>query len=181
MNVRNGLAILAVTVALAVGAAMAADPVPSVVNPIGKWDDYEMIMQVDVPLRGTLRQVYVDRPSAAETRRTGELPYGTKIVMRDYAGVPDGKGGWKTENNRLVAGQPAAVLVQEKEKGWGVTHPADVRMGEWEFGFYTAEGKPIPVDLEKTCMGCHHPLAATEYTFVVHNFFKEAAAKNSAK
>jgi hypothetical protein len=43
-------------------AALAADPVPSPVdNPVGKYDDYEMIIQVDVPLRGTLRHVYVDR------------------------------------------------------------------------------------------------------------------------
>jgi hypothetical protein len=36
-------------------------------------------MDVDVPLRGALRHLYVDRASAAEARRTGPLPYGTKV------------------------------------------------------------------------------------------------------
>jgi len=82
-----------------------------------------MIIQADMPLRGTLRQVYIDRASGWVARITGKLPYGTKLVMRDYVGVPDGKGGWKTEDKRLVPGNPTTVLVQQKERGWGASHP----------------------------------------------------------
>jgi len=176
---RSALAavVLAGTLAAAV-AAIAADPSPSpVANPVGKWDDYEMIIGVDVPLRGTLRHVYVDRASAAQARRTGTLPYGTRIVMRDYVGVPDGAGGWKRENHRLVAGKAVVVLVQQKEKGWGAAHPAEVRNGEWEYGLFTPEGKPLAVDTEKACMGCHKRFAATDYTFLVHNYFRDQARR----
>ena len=110
MTARARLAILVTAGALATAiAAIAADPRPSPVDdPVGKWDDYEMIIQVDVPLRGTLRRVYVDGVSAAEARRTGELPYGTKIVMQNYLGVADGQGGWKSDSRpgSQVGGTP---------------------------------------------------------------------------
>jgi hypothetical protein len=179
MTARSRLAALAVAVPLATAiAALAADPTPQPVdNPVGKWDDYEMIIQVDVPLRGSLRQVYVDRVSAAEARRTGTLPFGTKIVMRDYEGVADGQGGWRTENRRLVKGKPVAVLIQQKEKGWGGTHPEAIRNGEWEYGLFTPDGKPIPVNTEVACMPCHKRYEATDYTFIVHNYFADLARK----
>jgi hypothetical protein len=169
---RIRLALFAAAAGLFAAGGLAADNAPpAVVNPVGQWDDYEMIIQADMPLRGTLRQVYIDRASAFQARRTGQLPYGSKIVMRDYAGVPDGKGGWKTENDRLVAGDPVVVLVQEKERGWGTTHPPDVRIGEWEFALYTPGGKPIKADFEKACMPCHKQVEATDYNFLVTNYF----------
>jgi Cytochrome P460 len=179
VTTRTRLAVFAAAGALATAvAALAADPTPSPVdNPVGKWDDYEMIIQVDVPLRGTLRHVHVDRVSAAEARRTGKLPYGTKIVMRDYAGVADGQGGWKSENHRLVAGKAAVVLIRQKEKGWGTTHPEAIRNGEWEYGLFTADGKPIPINTEQACMPCHKRLEATDYTFIVHNYFADQLKK----
>lgn len=158
-------------VALSGAAALAAEGTPQDVNPVGYWDDYEMIIQADMPLRGTLRQVYIDRASGWVARITGKLPYGTKLVMRDYTGVPDGKGGWKTEDNRLVPGNPTTVLVQQKEHGWGASHPENIRIGEWEFGLYTPIGKPINADFEKACMPCHKQVAATDYNFLVTNYF----------
>ena len=114
------LGLFAIAAGLSSAAALGADStVPEVANPVGDWDAYEMILQADMPLRGTLRQVYIDRASGFQARRTGKLPYGTKIVMRDYSGVPDGKGGWKTENDRLVPGNPTVVLVQEKSGDGG--------------------------------------------------------------
>jgi cytochrome P460 len=159
-------------------AAIAADPSPSPVdNPVGKWDDYEMIIQVDVPLRGTLRHVYVDRVSAAEARRTGKLPYGTRIVMRDFVGVADGQGGFKSDGHRLVPGKPTLVLVQQKEKGWGGTHPEAIRNGEWEYGLFTVDGAPIPVNTEVACMPCHKRYESTDYTLIVHNYFADLARR----
>jgi len=174
MASRTRLAFLAITAALSAVTALAADTAtPEVVNPVGRWDEYESIIQADMPLRGTLRQVLIDRVSAAEARRTGRLPYGSKIVMRDFQGVPDGKGGWKTENDRLVAGPPVVVLVQQKERGWGTTHPPEVRIGEWEFALYTPDGKPIKADFEKACMPCHKQVEATDYNFLVTNYFAD--------
>jgi hypothetical protein len=175
MNARTWLVTLTGLVVLATATAvLGADSTrPPVVNPVGKWDDYELIIKVDVPLRGTLRHVYIDRASGAEARRTGTLPYGSKIVMRDYAGVADGHGGWKSEGNRLVPGKAVVVLVQQKEKGWGTAHPEAIRNGEWEYAMYTPDGKPINVDAEKACMPCHKRYADTDYTFVVGNFFAD--------
>jgi len=157
--------------ALSAVGALAAEDAPQVANPVGYWDDYEMIIQADMPLRGTLRQVYVDRASGWVARVTGKLPYGTKLVARDYVGVPDGKGGWKTENDGLVPGNPTTVLMLQKERGWGTSHPESIRIGEWEFGLYTPAGKPIDADFEKACMPCHKQVAATDYNFLVTDYF----------
>jgi hypothetical protein len=40
-------------------------------------------------------------------------------ATQNYLGVADGQGGWKSDSHRLVAGKPAAVLIQQKEKGLG--------------------------------------------------------------
>jgi hypothetical protein len=172
MRRRFGLSLAVGLVALS-SAALAADDTPQVVNPVGYWDEYEMVVQADAPLRGTLRQVYIDRASGFVARLTGQLPYGTKLVSRDYVGVPDGTGGWKTEGGRLVPGNPTTVLVLQKERGWGASHPENIRIGEWEFGLYTPAGKPIPVDFESACMSCHKQVAATDYNFLVTNYFAE--------
>ena len=177
-RVRPAVLLAVVALVATAAAALAADPSPSpVANPVGKWDDYEMIMQVDVPLRGTLRHVYVDRVSAAEARRTGKLPNGTRIVMRDYVGEADGQGGWKTENHRLVAGKPVLVLIQQKQAGWGGTHPEAIRNGEWEYGLFTPDGKPIPVNTEQACMPCHKRYETTDFTLIVHDYFADLAGK----
>jgi hypothetical protein len=75
--------------------ALAANTTPQPVNPAGQWSDYEMILQTDQPLRGTLRQVYIDKVSLRTAKLTKQLPYGTKILARDFEAVSDGKGGWK--------------------------------------------------------------------------------------
>ena len=148
----------------------AADATSQPVNPVGDWSEYEMILQTDQPLRGTLRQVYVDKTSWQTARLTRQLPYGTKLVARDFEAVPDGKGGWKLENGHFVPGKPTTVLIQQKEKGWGATHPEDIRTGEWEFAIFTAAGAQIPVNPEKDCMPCHKEVAATDYNFQVSRF-----------
>jgi hypothetical protein len=125
MSPHAGLGLFAIAATLSAAAFAADGTPPEVVNPVGYWDEYEMLIQADMPLRGTLRQVLIDRASAFQARRSGELPYGSKIVMRAFAGVSDGKGGWKMENGRLVPGDPIVVLVQEKERGWGTTHPRE--------------------------------------------------------
>ena len=150
--------------------ALAADPARQPVSPVGHWSEYEMILQTDQPLRGTLRQVYVDKTSWQRARLTNQLPYGSKLVARDFEAVPDGKGGWKLENDHLVPGKPTTVLIQQKEKGWGATHAEDIRTGEWEFAIFTAAGAQIPVDPEKDCMPCHKEVAATDYNFQVSRF-----------
>ncbi len=179
MTARTWLPIVTVVAVLAIATAvLGADSTPPQVdNPVGKWDDYELIIQVDVPLRGTLRRVYVDRVSAAQARRTGQLPYGTTIVMRDYVGVPDGQGGWKAENHRLVTGTPIVVLVQQKQKGWGLGHPESIRNGEWEYALFTPDGERLPVDTEKACMPCHKRYEATDYTVIVGNYFTDQVKK----
>lgn len=175
MSRRFRAAFLGLAGAALAATAFAADgKAPQIVNPVGHWTEYEMIIQADAPLRGTLRQVYIDRNSWKTARLTGKLPSGTKLIMRDFDAIPDGKGGWKMDPNfRLLAGKPTAVLVQQKEKGWGTSHPENIRTGEWEFGLFTPEGKPIAVDAEKVCMPCHKQVEATDYTFLVARFFAE--------
>lgn len=153
--------------------ALATDSTPQPVNPVGHWSDYQMILQTDQPLRGTLRQVYIDKMSWRAAQLTKQLPYGTKLVARDFEAVPDGKGGWKLVNNHLVPGKPTTVLIQQKEKGWGIAHPENIRTGEWEFAIFTAAGEQIPVNPEKDCMPCHKEVAATDYNFQVSRFLVE--------
>ena len=48
-----------------------------------------------------------------------------------------------------------------------------VRIGEWEFALYTPAGQPINADFEKACMPCHKQVEATDYNFLVTNYFAD--------
>jgi hypothetical protein len=153
--------------------ALAAGTAPQPMNPVSHWSEYEMLLQSDQPLRGTLRQVYIDKVSWQKARLSKQLPYGTKIVARDFEAVPDGKGGWELRNGQLVPGKATTVLIEQKQKGWGTTHSEGIRTGEWEFAIFTAAGEPIRVNPEKDCMPCHREVASTDYTFTVSRFLAE--------
>ena len=89
---RNLLGLTATALALLGAAALGADnSPPQVVNPVGNWQDYEMIIQADMPLRGTLRQVYIDRASGFTARVTGKLPYGGRDETEIQAKVQRGE------------------------------------------------------------------------------------------
>jgi hypothetical protein len=142
-------------------------------NPVGHFEEFEQIMQCDVPVRGTLRLILVDKPSAAQARRTGHLPFGTKIVMRDFLAQRDAGGKLLWNEHRLVPGQPTLVLIQQKERGLGRHADKSVRTKDWDFALYRPDGTPIPSRTEVACMPCHQRYAHTDYTFVVHNFFHD--------
>ena len=48
-----------------------------------------------------------------------------------------------------------------------------MRIGEWEFALYTPAGQPIKADFEKACMPCHKQVEATDYNFLVTNYFAD--------
>jgi hypothetical protein len=65
--------------------------------------------------------------------------------------------------------------IQQKRKGWGTTHPPAIRNGEWEYGLFTPDGKPIPINTEQACMGCHKLVEKTDHTYIVHSYFADRA------
>lgn len=142
---------------------------------MGHFDEFEKIIRVNVPVRGTLREVLIDEASATVARQTGELRFGTMIVMRDFQGVhvPVGEG-FVFANDQLVAGKPLVALIQQKERGFGRAHPSDVRTGDRDFALYKPAGKPIPVNVEVACMPSHRRFEKRDYTVLVRNFFHDA-------
>src|SRR5258708_35276008 len=84
--------------ALSAVGALAAEDAPQVANPVGYWNDYEMIIQADMPLRGTLRQGDVGPPAGGGGAVNGQSPDRAKPAPPGYVGRAGGTGGSATQN-----------------------------------------------------------------------------------
>lgn len=76
------------------------------------------------------------------------------------------------------------MFVQERRAGWVGKHALEVRDGEWEYAWYTADGKPkISKKTGKTvtfgkCMACHKKVANQDYNFTLSPFVVKIKAMN---
>ncbi len=102
---------------------------------------------------------------ALESARDGApLDYGAVLVMEVW------KAKMKSEDEpqRDADGNPikdslAAIVVMEKEPGWGADYPEDKRAGEWEFAAYGPDGSFKDIDYAGKCSYCHAPLHEQDY------------------
>ncbi len=103
---------------------------------------------------------------ALEAAREGrELPNGSVIVGELYKAKKDVDGNViESSLGRRVRGKLFAVAVMEKDEGWGATLPENVRNDDWDFAFFSPDGKRLNKDLN-TCRSCHAPLTSSQHLF----------------
>ncbi len=104
--------------------------------------------------------------SAAAAAKTGTpLPHGSIIVMEVYKAKLGKDDMPETEaNGDYAKGDLAAVVVMEKQPGWGTGYTDELRNGEWEYAKFSADGQPAAGGTEE-CLACHKPLAAQDFVF----------------
>jgi hypothetical protein len=121
----------------------------------------KMLSGVQRPDAKQVREAYID-PKAGQTKPGEAFPYGTVIVMENYAAVAKPDGTLETgPDGKLVKGSMVRIFVMEKARGAGQDVPEGLRNGEWVYAAYTPDGKKTE-DNYMACRGCHVPLGPTK-------------------
>lgn len=98
-----------------------------------------------------------------------ELPGGSVLVGEIYAAKKDEDGNVMTSGLGLrIRDRLSAIAVMQKEDGWGVRFPDDLRNGDWDFAIFSPDGKRLDKDLN-ACRQCHAPLADKQHVFSIEH------------
>jgi hypothetical protein len=117
----------------------------------------KMLSAVQRPDAKQVREMYID-PKGHQTKAGDAFPYGTVMVMENYAAAARPDGSLETgPDGKLVKGSLVRVFVMEKSKGAGQDVPDALRNGEWVYAAYTADGRKTD-ESYAPCRACHLPL-----------------------
>ena len=124
--------------------------------------------EVDLVQRKVVRY-YFTQPASLKVAKPGKpAPEGTVILMEDHKAKlgPDGNPVLDKDGKFIPEPEILALVIQEKEKGWGADYPADKRNGEWEYAIFNPDGKPKDGVKYDACFGCHKlAREGRDYTF----------------
>lgn len=146
--------------------------------PEGYQTQFVRYATIDNAKKKKVRFFYVNPEALAAAKPGKPLPDGTVIIMEDHPAVLDANDmPIKNKQGRLIpTSKITNVFVQERRKGWGALYPENIRNGEWEYAWYTPDGKPKVskktgklVTFQK-CMACHQKVAAQDYNFTLSPF-----------
>jgi len=162
--------VLAAATAVALAACTQMAPMSSYKAPMKDGEamipaDYKswpkMLSAVQRPDAKQVREMYID-PKGNQTKAGDAFPYGTVMVMENYAAVVKSDGSLETgADGKLVKGNMVRIFVMEKAKGAGQDVPEALRNGEWVYAAYTPDGKKTD-DSYAPCRACHLPLGASK-------------------
>jgi hypothetical protein len=160
----NRLLLVLVAVQVLGATASLAGP-EKVLFPSG-YQNHVRYATVDRPDNKTVREIYIS-PESARVVKAGEpLPHGTVITMEVYRARVDEKGEpVKDAAGRFIKGDLTGIFVMEKQAGWGVDYPDDLRNGEWEYARFTPEGQRHSNADTTPCFQCHKPLGGQDFVF----------------
>lgn len=154
--------------------------------PAGYQSEFVRYAVIDKPKKKKVRFFYVNQDALAKAKAGAPLPDGTIIIMEDHPAVLDDKEQPVLDKRgRLIpTAKITNVFVQERRAGWGTNHAAEARNGEWEYAWYTADGKPkVSKKTGKIvtfgkCMVCHKKVASQDYNFTLSPFVAKIKAAN---
>lgn len=121
-----------------------------------------------------VRFMYIN-PEAAVAESGQPLPEGTQIVMVERVAETAGNGEtvFNDEGRMLPTDEVYRIIVSEKRNGIGAEYNDDMRIGDWEFGVFRADGSHWPDVNFAECRECHKKASRTDYTFSVFRSLSE--------
>lgn len=154
--------------ALLIAAAAAAAGTEKVAYPQDYAATQVLYATVDRPDNKTVRDLYVS-PEALRAARAGQpLAQGTVITMEVYkAKLDDKEEPVRDAGGRMVKDTLAAIVVMEKQAGWGAEYPAELRNGEWEYAKFSPAGERDPNPDMKACFECHKGVEEQDFVFTL--------------
>lgn len=109
--------------------------------------------------------LYANETAREGARKGGALPDGSVLIGEIYKAVKDASGAVvKSSLGRRVPGELAAIVVMERQPGWGDQYPEDSKLGGWEFEVFSPAGENLGKDTA-ACRECHAPLGEMDFVF----------------
>jgi hypothetical protein len=129
---------------------------------------FKLYDEVDLVARKVVRNYYIN-PAALKAAKPGKpAPEGTVILMEDHKAKlgPDGNPVLDGDGKFIPEPDVLAVIIQEKEKGWGAEYPPEKRNGEWEYAIFDPKGTPKADMKYDACFSCHKQAReSSDYTY----------------
>jgi Cytochrome P460 len=165
--------VLIVTAAIVGPACVAVAEEPRVAFPQSYQSEFKNYLSLDrVQNADQIIRLFANSAAIEAGSEGRELPDGSVIVGEIYAAKKDADGKVVTSSlGRRIRNELVAIAVMEKRKGRGDAVPATLRNGDWDFGIFSPDGKPLNKDLN-TCRACHAPLRETQNLFSLQHIGK---------
>ena len=110
-------------------------------------------------------EVFANQVAVDSARGAATMADGSVLVMEVYKAAVDAQGeAKKMDNGRFEKGDLAAIVVMEKQAGWGAAYADEIRNGDWEYAKFKANGEASGDDT-KACFECHKPLETSNFVF----------------
>lgn len=169
---------IGIAVALAAAFGMAGQVLAGaerITYPDNYKSDFVYFMTSDRPDNNTVRDLYANLTAFDSAKDGAPLDHGSQFAMEVYAAVVDEDGEPVYDaDGRMQKANLKVVAIMEKQPGWGESYPEDIRNGDWEFGFFTADGT-LKADVDtRPCMECHLPFAEDDYVIYLEELVAKA-------
>ena len=171
------LTIAAACVALGFGLAIhAASAGPDKVQiPMNYASTYQKIAVIDRYDNKTIRTVYMNPDAWAAAKPGQPLPDGTTLILEGRAAKlgADGQPALDADGRFMPSDQIVLIATQQKRAGWGTEYADTIRNGEWEYAVFQTNGSLNASANLQSCMQCHKPRAADDFTMVAARIVKD--------
>lgn len=143
--------------------------------------DYEQTFtryqRIDFEGRKQVRFYNANDIALAAAEAGGPFPAGSYLFVEVFKAELDADGNPVVgEDGQYVVGDRAAFTAMEKQAGWGDAVPDILRNGDWRYAVFSVEGQHRAGLNEGPCLGCHQPLAETDFTFTYETLREFALA-----
>lgn len=128
-----------------------------------RFDQYSIINR---PKKKEVVYCYANKVAIDSAIPGDPLAPGSVLVMEVYKAQLDEKGEPVSNDSGLyIKDSLAAIVVMEKQEGWGAAFPENIRNGDWDYSKYKP-GKEAPVNKESTeCLECHKLMWSKDFVF----------------
>lgn len=158
------VALAALGIAMAAGAATTVPSGPNQVKFPDGWDKGVMYATVDRYDTKQYREFYTSAEAIKAAQEGRPIPLGTVITLAAYKAKVDAAGvPIKDANGRFIKDELVAVNSMQKDRGFGDAIPVEIRNADWQYQSFTPDGKVNEKANLTGCYECHLPFAKDDY------------------
>ncbi|MCP9439505.1 MAG: cytochrome P460 family protein [Nitrospira sp.] len=145
--------------------------------PTGYQSWPKFLSSVQRPDVKQVRELFINQVGSKAVKGQ-PFPHGTVMVMELHKVKLEGERPVTGTDGRLIKDGLAKIFVMAKGAGWGQEVHESFKTGEWVFGVFSPDGKPL-VEEFNNCRVCHKPLADKDFVHRYDEYFEKRAGGSS--
>lgn len=142
--------------------------------PVGYQQWPKFLSAVQRPDVKQVRELFVNE-IGSKANKGQPFPHGTVMVMELHKVKLEGERPVTGTDGRLIKDGLAKIFVMAKGNGWGQDVHESFKTGEWVFGAFGPDGKPLAEEFNN-CRVCHKPLADKDFVHRYDEYFEKRAS-----